>query len=278
MKKFTIIFRVSLAFGFSVCLATFPFIGNADDYSSSNFRIRDPGLTSGGGEISSTNFRLQGAIGQVLVGTSSASNFQLCIGVFCFPAPTPPPSPPPAPPAPVGGGGIIETILRIIGLPTRVPLPVLPIPIPPRPAGCPYPPTDLNCDGIIGVQDLSILLYLLPQPGPNPADFNRDQAVNTYDFSIMFSDWNERLFTFIPEAQSRVIVREATVPNARPGFAFVGEQLLQPSSIPAEEDTGEGGVSVPSGFGPKIISILKTGWDVMAWILDRIGGFFRDIW
>ena len=269
----------SVVFLFSIFYFLFSFSVHADDYSSSNFRIRDPGITSGGGEISSTNFRLQGAVGQVLIGTSSASNFQLCIGVFCFPAPAPAPVPPPAPPPapPSGGaegGGIIESILRLIGFPSIL-RPTLPLPV--RPAECPYPPTDLNCDGVIGVQDLSILLYLAPQSDPNPADFNRDREVDIKDLSIMFSDWSERLLTFAPEAQARLALREPVSPGTPPGFAFVGESLLQAPPVQAEEGE-EAGREPKIGWGGRIILFLQTGFDVIRRIFGALGEFFAGIW
>lgn len=273
MRNFLIVFL------FGACLALFPETGNADEYSSTNFVVKDPGITSGGGEISSTNFRLQGAIGQVLIGTSSASNFQLCIGVFCFPAPTPVSTPTPTPTPSIisgaAGGGIIESILRLFGFPV-IPRPSLTLPV--RPVDCPYPPTDLNCDGIIGVQDLSILLYLFPQGDPNPADFNRDRAVNTFDFSILFSDWNERLLTFAPESQSRLVVREASMPGGRPSFAFIGEHLVQPPTIFADEEASEDESQTSSGFGRRIISLLRNGLGVISWIFDAVGRIFRSIW
>ena len=47
-------------------------------------------MTSGGGYSSSANYGLDSAIGQVVIGTSSASNFGLSLGFLFFPYVTTP--------------------------------------------------------------------------------------------------------------------------------------------------------------------------------------------
>lgn len=110
-----------------------------------------------------------------------------------------------------GGAGILELVLLITGVP-----PVIP-------EGCvPISSVDLNCDGKVGIQDLSIFLYLSPQPSPNPADFNNDLQINLQDLSTLLFRWTERILSFVPEGTPRVVVEEGKV-TRRDSFAAIGE-------------------------------------------------------
>jgi hypothetical protein len=67
------------------------FTARATDFSSTNFIIRDPILEiGGGGEMTSSNFRLLGSISQIGVGTSTASSFNVSAGFLYFPTVTKP--------------------------------------------------------------------------------------------------------------------------------------------------------------------------------------------
>ena len=64
------------------CFANISF---ADVYTSTNYKILEPVQTSGGGYSSSASFGLQSSIGQIGIGTSSATNFGLNAGFLYFP-------------------------------------------------------------------------------------------------------------------------------------------------------------------------------------------------
>lgn len=182
--------KVCLAFSATILtsiLFAWPHVTFAEEFTSANFIVKDPVIEYGGGESTSAGFVANQSIGPPAAGRSSSAGFNLCSGFQCYPAavveeeeevPAPPPSP---------GDGVLITFLRAF-LP---PIPKLPL-IPEILVPC-LPITDLNCDGKINLQDLSIFLFLEPKPTPNPADFNRDTRVNIRDLSILFSDWTERL-------------------------------------------------------------------------------------
>jgi hypothetical protein len=70
--------------------AIFHVVSFAQEYSSSNYKISNPVITSGGGYSSSANFGLQSSIGQIGIGTSSAASFGLNAGFLYFPYVTTP--------------------------------------------------------------------------------------------------------------------------------------------------------------------------------------------
>lgn len=57
----------------------------AEDYTSSNFIIKDPVLNNVGGYASSTSFQLFGSLGELSVGTSSATTFGALSGFLGYP-------------------------------------------------------------------------------------------------------------------------------------------------------------------------------------------------
>lgn len=148
-------------------------------------------------------------------------------------------------------GGIILDILQ------KMRPPVLPLvlaeamKIPPVIKPC-IPKTDLNCDKSIGLQDLSIFLYLMPLSFPNPADFNNDEKVDFKDFSILLSGWNERLLSFTP------------------GNRLFAEKEEVASSIKPEEQ-----VAAASRPVKEIITSLKK--EAGAKWISRIGGKIKEI-
>jgi len=63
---------------------------HAQEFTSPSFKVLDPVVTSGGGYSFSTSFRLDSSIGQIGIGTSSASLFNLNAGFLYFPYVTTP--------------------------------------------------------------------------------------------------------------------------------------------------------------------------------------------
>ena len=160
----------------------------ATEFTSSNFKLLDPVLRSGGFS-SSNSFRLQGSLGQLGIGFSESGSFEVKGGSLYFAAPAAAtPSPTPTPSSSAGGGGpILEIFKKIIGLIT------------------PCSHSDLNCDGLVNIYDAGILFYWwnkpLVQPNfasalasilglgrPSP-DRNGDKEVDIFDLSILLSDW-----------------------------------------------------------------------------------------
>ena len=82
---------------------------------------------------------------------------------------------PPAQQQQSGGGG---------GATSVTPLPLIP-PV------TKYDIADLNHDGKVGLEDLSILIYFMSHPAPHTADLDKDLKITIKDFSILFSQWNE---------------------------------------------------------------------------------------
>ncbi len=57
----------------------------ADEFTSTDFTIKEPVITSGGNYSSSTGFQLFGAISQLIIGTSTATSFGVNAGFFYYP-------------------------------------------------------------------------------------------------------------------------------------------------------------------------------------------------
>ncbi len=83
----SIIYLISFT---AIFFALFHFASFAQEYSSSNYKISNPVITSGGGYSSSANFGLQSSIGQIGIGTSSSASFGLNAGFLYFPYVTTP--------------------------------------------------------------------------------------------------------------------------------------------------------------------------------------------
>jgi len=88
-----------------------PNLVHATDYSSTNFILRDPVITIGGGRTTSTSFELFSGIGQTIIGENTSLNFIHRAGFLYFPAPaadaTPTPTLSPAGISTAGGGGSV---------------------------------------------------------------------------------------------------------------------------------------------------------------------------
>ena len=68
----------------SLCLA--PNLVYATDYSSTNFILRDPVITIGGGRATSTSFELFSSVGQTIIGENTSLNFIQRAGFLYFAA------------------------------------------------------------------------------------------------------------------------------------------------------------------------------------------------
>ncbi|MDO8600010.1 MAG: hypothetical protein Q7R73_00095 [bacterium] len=173
---------------------------------------------------------------------------------------------PETPTTPVGGNGpIIDLIILITGVP-----PVIP-------EGCsPISPIDLNCDGKVGIQDLSIFLYFQAQPSPNPADFNDDLRVNLQDLSALFSRWTERVLNFVPEGAPRVVVEEGRV-TRRDSFAAVREAVGEKGAESKEgglfEGVQDGGRRFIDAFFGFFGRVLRAVTSFVGQFLGRVFGW-----
>ena len=83
-------------------LGTFHVV-HATDYTSTNFILRDPVITSEGGKATSTSFELLTSTGQTIIGENTSSNFIYRAGFLYFPAPVADVTPTPSA-VPSGGG------------------------------------------------------------------------------------------------------------------------------------------------------------------------------
>lgn len=152
-----------------------------------------------------------------------------------------------------GGGGIIIDLLKQFGYPVPEIDKI-------RTPSCPYPKTDLNCDGAVDLQDLSIYLYLSADPASGLIDFNSDSAADIADLSVLFSDWSRGLLTFVPDRGAGEPPKEEEKPGS--GFAFIGEKPFEELEPEAGEE------SKPPAFFRSIILFIF-------WMLDWILEFFR---
>lgn len=199
----------------------------AAEFTSASFKVIDPVISVGGGHSTSPSFQLEQSAGQPAVGISTSLNFQLQGGFLFFPAPA---AAAPAPaPAPALAGLIPPGLVSGIRLffPAEIP------------AACPSGmlAADLDCDGVVGLKDLSIFLYFSGAPVPNRADFNHNAAVNVKDLSILFAGWNERLLTFVPESQLAALGPKRELASPSQQVAFMGEAPLP--AIPSAEQVKE---------------------------------------
>jgi cysteine-rich repeat protein len=184
----------------------------AFESTSTTFQIRASSIESISGGSSSTNFKNQSAGGQISTGISSNLN-KIYSGIlyWLFPSIA----------GPVCGNNIIESGEECDdgntangdgcsstcqteeeevpptgggGGVTFVTPPEIPPTLPVTKPGI----ADLNRDGEIGLEDLSILIYFMSRPAPNPADLNKDSKIDIKDFSVLLSQWNERapIFAF----------------------------------------------------------------------------------
>mgnify|MGYP001591403141 CR=1 FL=1 len=253
-------------------LAVFVFlfirIAWATDFSSTNFTVRDPVNSGGGGYSSSNNFQLWSSISQPAIGKSTSDSKELRSGFLYFSAATPTPTPTatPTPTSDPGGGNIPPPSggaggPPAIGLPPLVP-PLGPF-IPPFvtfitgeeiPATCAGASrSDLNCDGNVDLRDLSIL-------------FSKPFFATGRALSLLFSDWTSRLP--IPQIQPDTSQIAEASPLATPpaGLAEIGSVVSTATPSGAEEYLTPSFWSRIIGFIGKIfLGVLK--------FLARLMGF-----
>lgn len=226
-----------------VLLAAFflavPVIAAATDFSSTNFTVKDPILSGGGGFATSSSFKLWSSFAQLAIGTSTATNFGVRSGFLYFVDPTSTPTPTPTPsPSPSDGGGNIPLpprppILPLPGFVAGLPPIFLTTPeaLLPKP-GCLR--SDFNCDGRINLQDLSIFFAYQPR-------------VVLRNLSVVFSDWTDQLPRLLKDVFSggaatvQPFVPRITLPPPS-GLAQV-ESVVRPgigssAAIPAREGVG----------------------------------------
>lgn len=240
--------RLAIIFLFAVVYLFVAGIARATDFSSSNFIVRDPVLSGGGGFATSSSFQLWSAFSQPAIGTSTATNFELQGGFFYFSsttaASTAPPPPPPPPPDPGGGGPISPPVAppppgtpppffgSLISLLTGEPAPIL----------CPDGKrSDLNCDGEVNLKDLSIL-------------FAQPKLVTGKILSLLFSDWTQNLPVplYGPESSPGSIA-EGGLSNPPAGLAQVSSAF--PTTTVA---TGTAPSATRASFFQALVRFIKA--------------------
>lgn len=155
---------------FLVCSLIFvaPFVYGLE-LESLNFKILDPLLhDTSGDEMTSSNFRLRGLIGQLVIGDSDANNFSVLSGFLYFRdavTVTPPPPPPSVAVTGTDNGSVLRP-----DAPSPSAYPSLTVPC--ERIG------DLNCDGNVDLQDLSIFLFHTKDAKQSPVDFNKDMRTD----------------------------------------------------------------------------------------------------
>ena len=164
----------------AVCLLFFAAsLTHATDFSSTNFKVKNPTIEELGGFSTSTHFQLIGSIPYIEQRQSSSTSFGNSPGFPTFGAPSSTASSSTStPPAAFGGGG---------GTPP---------PAPPKPKPTPTPEVrkrvDFNHDGRVDFIDFSILLYYFDKHGSTivPFDLNSDGVVDVVDVSIFMYYWD----------------------------------------------------------------------------------------
>ncbi len=185
--------RVFVFFGLFLGGATLIFAvhARADVATSTNFRVEQGVISTGGTRSTSTNFLGGSSIGQPATGISTSTSFivkggflYLSTGTIALPptpTTTPTSTPPSTPPGSGGGGGLLTwpiDVIRDIFFPPEEPID--------QGLRC-----DFNTDGVCNLIDLSIMLYHYGQSGDRVAryDLNRDAIVDFFDISILMYYW-----------------------------------------------------------------------------------------
>lgn len=180
-------------------------------------------------------------------------------------------STPASTPTTVGGGGILGVI--IASLKPFVPFFPEEFLPPPTFERCPTSRFDLNCDGVIGLQDFSIFVFLTPRPAPNPADFNEDGVTDLRDMSGLFFEWTEPLLTFIePPKLQPTERREET--RARSSLAAVGSAFApEPKAAESLEIQQEFPAKAPSLINMVFEKVKNFGKALLRGFLFIFEGF-----
>ena len=162
----------------------FSFVVRATEFTSPSFKILDPVIDTGGTANSTTsNFQQLGSIGEISVGRSTSSSFELRAGFLFFPAPADGATPPGTASIIVRGGG--GTIIPPGLLRRRLKRPFC---------------ADINNDGEVGLPDVSIMFFAWYPKEKKEAGFklkdkrpdcNKDNLVDIVDLSVLLFWWNE---------------------------------------------------------------------------------------
>lgn len=183
--------RIRICFALFSVLAI-PWAVGAAEFTSTDFQALDPVIVSGEYSTSS-DYALWGAIAQIATGTSTSNSFEVRSGFLYFPASAATPASTPAASSAAPADGIVLGSLALDLLRTFLPLTVEQTAERVVVFPCAQS-TDFNCDGKIGVEDLSIFLYASASPQRALADLNRDGKVDIKDISILFFHWTARSF------------------------------------------------------------------------------------
>lgn len=162
--------KKKLYFNFLLCfliLTLWVSIVSASELTSPSFIVRDPVIGAGGGYASSGSFNLFQSIDSLLIGVGSSATFFIGHYGFLYFEDEAVVIPPPPPPG--GGGGGARVGLQL---------------------NCQI--ADFNCDNLVNIFDLSILLYYMDQPSPvvDLYDLSKDNKVDFVDTSIVFYYWD----------------------------------------------------------------------------------------
>jgi hypothetical protein len=151
----------------------------ATDYTSTNFKVKDPVVEELGGYATSSNFGLLGSIPYISPRRTTSTTFINQPGFLGFPAATTTTtSTTPSPPTGGGGGGIYYP-------PSYKPKDIPNIPKLKK-------TVDFNHDGFVNFIDFSILLYYFDKTGDSiwATDLNDDLVVDLTDVSIFMYYWD----------------------------------------------------------------------------------------
>ncbi|GEM_PF-2048561 len=181
-----------------VLLATFYILlatGSAQEFTSTDFKILNPVILPGG-YSTSASYRLNGVISQISTGISTSGSFEVKSGFLYYPGPAVAAAGPAAAVATVsgnvGGGGPILAIYKKLFVSKLF-------------KACTGP--DLDCDGRVGLEDVSVMLYWWEKPLKKPnfaslfasilglgrpsPDLNSDATINLFDLSILMHNWTD---------------------------------------------------------------------------------------
>jgi hypothetical protein len=163
-----------------------PTFVSATDFSSSNFKVKDPVLEELGGFSSSSHFGLRGSIPFISPRPGTSTSFGNLPGFLSFQVTTTATS------SGGGGGGGGGGGSSGGGGGIVYPPGTQPEKPRPKPSEKALQFVDFNKDGFVNFVDFSILLYYFDKPGGPTVveDLNSDGVVDLVDLSIFMYYWN----------------------------------------------------------------------------------------
>ncbi|MEK7481051.1 MAG: hypothetical protein AAB604_03055 [Patescibacteria group bacterium] len=198
----------------------------------------------------------------VTMSTASFGNFGL---MGSAPATTAASTPSP------GGGGILFQLSEFYRLPVaervrlRDQLPILLPPLTPA-VSCIFA-TDLNCDRVVDMKDLSIFLFDEGED-VSRADFNHDEVVDLKDLSVLFSEWTEPLITFTYNPRSVSARNEETPQEHTPTMEKISKKEAQQQLALIH------GRPAQAVLLSRVEKAIKTVWYGIVNIWQRFSSFF----